>query len=235
MNKKLLIGVIVVAVVASLVAIVLWRSGSSAKEYMENVQPILQSAEILDLDIYRSIHSETTISTQEEQISIAENEARELRGSLASTVPPSRFKDAHGALLTAASARLEILTHFGDFLTHLMLIEADELLDHINKAAEYYEMAIATGLQRYADLAQAEIAKANELIDDNRKWIGYAEGDLADCDEAIQEYLVAFQRANTELSMQLTSKIAEINLSPFRQGIAEAKQLNDDLADAMSK
>lgn len=114
-------------------------------------------------------------------------------------------------------------------------VEADEVVDHINKATEYYRLGIATGLQSYGDLAQAEIAEANETIDDNRKWIDYAEEDLADCDEAIQEYLAAFQIADTQLGMQLTSKIEEINLSPFRQGIAEAKQLNDDLADAMSE
>ena len=229
MSKKLLIGIIVAVVVVSAVGIGIWRVQAEKSRYMATLQPVLQHSASLDSDIHGILASDMTIGAQREQISTVQSEARELRRDLVSIVPPNRYKNAHESLTIAASKRMTILTCFNDFLDHMLLIEADKLLQHIKKAGDYLAVAAATGSKTYLDLSKAEIVKASSILDENKKWIDYAEGDLVACDTAIDEYLTALQRATTELDTQVASRIGDINLSVFKQGISESKKLNDNM------
>jgi len=231
MNKKLIIGVVVAVVLVASVAVGVGRSGAQIRAYEGSLQPLLQRCAVLDSDIHRIVSSQTTISAQKQQISTAENDARELRGALASVVPPNRFGDGHAALISAASARLKILDQFGNFLDHMMLIKADQVGDTIEKINYHLGMAALTGSRSYADSAKTEITRLRGLLDDNKKWIAYAEEDLAACDKAVDEYLSAVQIANRELGVRVTSKIGDIDLGPFRRLMAEARELNDSLIE----
>jgi len=234
MNKKLMIGIIVAVVVVASVAVGIGRSGAQTRAYEGSLQPLLQRGAVLDSDIHRIVSSETTISAQKQQISTAEKDARELRGALAAIVPPNRYADAHAALISAASARLKILDQFGNFLDHMMLIKTDQLSDNIEKIGYHLRMAVLTGSRSHADSAKKETAKLRGLLDDNRKWIAYAEEDLAACHKAVEEYLSSVQIANRQLDVRVTSKIGDMDLGTFRRLMAEARKLNDDLI-ALSK
>lgn len=231
MNKKLMIGIIVAVVVVASAAVGIGRSGAQTRAYEGSLQPLLQRCAVLDSDIHRIVSSQTTISAQKQQISTAENDARELRGALASIVPPNRYGDGHEALISAASARLTILDQFGNFLDHMMLINSDEIGDSIDKIDYYLNMAVLTGSRSYADSAKREITKLRGLLDDNKKWIAYAEEDLSACQKAVEEYVLAVQIANRQLRIGVTSKIGDIDLGSFRRLMAEARELNDGLID----
>ncbi len=233
--KKVLRNVLVVTAIFSLLMIgISCDSAEKQKvEYIANIQPILNRSEVLDLDIHSIISSEITFRAQKEQVVTAEEEARELRSSLVSVVSPDNWEEAHEALLTAASTRLRILTHFRDFIDHLMLVDADRLLNHINKSLEYMVRAVASGSQTYADLYEQENKKAWESAVENRKWIEYAIGDLDYCDKTIKEYLAALQITSTQLSINIASRIENIDLSLFKQRAAEAKKLNDAVIEIL--
>jgi len=148
MSKKLIIGVIVAVVVVG-VLVGVWRSQAPIAAYNNAIQPLLQQSTVLDSDIHRILSSQTTISIQQQQISTTDKGARDLRASIASIVPPSRYRDGHEALVAAASARLKILDHFDDFLEHMLLIDSDRVENHISKMTDYLRMAVATGRKSY--------------------------------------------------------------------------------------
>jgi len=224
MNNKLLIGIIVAVVVVG-VLVGVWRSQAPIAAYNDNIQPLIQQSMVLDSDIHRILSSETTVGIQRQQISTADGTARELRASIASIVPPGRYKDGHAALVSAASARLKILDHFSDFLDHMFLIKTDQIGTHVDKMGEYAVLASITGQKRYADLAQAEKAKLVTLLEDNQKWAGYAEDDLTKCENSMREYVSFLRKANAELGVSVATDLDVIDLRPYKQPIAEIKQL----------